>query len=136
MVDQARRSDIHWELKLRQFYPHLQFKDRENVAGEDAWKLEAAEEDGTYDLFFSVRTGLLVRFDSDLHVPNGTSSVSISEYRRVGNVLFSFGAAQTAGRVKWSRKLTEVKFNGPIDGSVFAKPKAPTSPPEKPKGTS
>lgn len=135
LVDMARRADIHWELKLREFYPHLQFKDKEAVGGEDAWKLEAAEQDGIYDFFFSARTGLLVRFDADQHVPDGSSSVSISDYRRVGDVLFSYGAAQTSGPVKWTRKLTEVKFNVPIDESVFEKPKAPPSNPEKPKGS-
>lgn len=134
LVDMARRADIHWELKLGEFYPHLQLKGREAVAGEDAWKLEAPEEDGTYGFFFSVRTGLLVRFDADQHVPDGSSSISISDYRRVGGVLFSYGAAQTSGAVKWTRKLTEVKFNSPIDESVFEKPKAPPSNQEKSNG--
>jgi zinc protease len=134
LVDMARRADIHWELKLREFYPHLQFKGTESVNGEDAWKLEAAEEDGIYDFFFGARTGLLVRFDTGQSIPGETSSVSISDYRRVGAVLFSYGAAQTAGPVKWIRKLTEVKFNSPIDESVFEKPKAPPSTQEKPKG--
>ena len=56
--------------------------------------------------FFSVKTGLLVRFDTDQHTPNGISSVSISDYRPVEKVLFAFGAAQTAGSVKWRRSKT------------------------------
>ena len=92
------------------------------VNGEDAWKLEASLGNSTFDFFFSVKTGLLARFDTDQHVPNGISSVSISDYRPVDNVLFAFGAAQTAGPVKWSRKLNEVKFNEPIDETVFLKP--------------
>jgi hypothetical protein len=122
LADMQRRANIHWDLKLREFYPNIETKGRDTVNGEDAWKLEASLGDSTYDFFFSVKTGLLIRFDSDQHVPNGTSSVSISDYRRVGNVLFAFGAAQTAGSVKWTRRLTEVKFNAPIDESVFAKP--------------
>jgi hypothetical protein len=93
------------------------------VDGEDAWKLEASLENSTFDFFFSTKTGLLIRFDTDQHVPNGISSVSISDYRRVGRVLFAFGAAQTAGAVKWTHKLTEVRFNEPIDDSIFLKPK-------------
>jgi hypothetical protein len=101
----------------------MQVKGREVVNGEDNWKLEASLGNSTYDLFFSVKTGLLMRVDTDQHVPNGTSSVSISDYRPVDKVLFAFGAAQTAGSVKWTRKLTEVKFNEPIDETVFLKPK-------------
>jgi len=127
LADIQRRANIHWNLKLREFYPNIQVKDREVVNGEDSWKLEASLENSTFDFFFSVNTGLLIRFDTDQHVPNGTSSVSISDYRRVDKVLFAFGAAQTAGPVKWSRKLTEVKFNAPIDDTVFSKPQKTAS---------
>ena len=122
LADMQRRANIHWDLKLHEFYPDLQVKGREVVNGEDAWKLEASLGKSTFDFFFSVKTGLLIRFDTDQHVPNGTSSVSISDYRPVDKVLFAFGAAQTAGSVKWSRQLKEVKFNEPIDETVFLKP--------------
>jgi len=122
LADVRRRANIHWNLKLHEFYPNIQVKGRETVNNEDAWKLEASLKNSIFDFFFSVKTGLLIRFDSDQHVPNGTSSVSISDYRPVGKVLFAFGAAQTAGAVKWTRKLTQVKFNEPIADSVFLKP--------------
>ncbi|HET9407931.1 MAG TPA: hypothetical protein VFO39_11895 [Candidatus Sulfotelmatobacter sp.] len=124
LADMQRRAHIHWNLKLHEFYPNLQLKGRETVGDEDAWKLEATVETWTYDLFFSVKSGLLVRFDTDQHTPDGQSSVLISDYRPVGKVLFAFGAAQTGGGTNWSRKLTEVKFNDPVDDSVFLKPKS------------
>ena len=123
LADIQRRANIHWNLKLREFYPNIQVKGRETVSGEDAWKLEATLDNSIYDFFFNVKTGLLTRFDTDQHVANGTSSVSISDYRPVDKVLFAFGASQTAGPVKWRRKLTEVRFNEPIDETVFLKPK-------------
>ena len=122
LADIQRRANIHWDLKLHEFYPNLQVIGHETVNGQDAWKLEAFLENSTFDFFFSVKTGLLIRFDADQHTPNGISSVSISDYRPVEKVLFAFGAAQTAGSVKWTRKLTEVRFNDPIDNSVFARP--------------
>ena len=123
LADIQRRANIHWDLKLHEFYPNIQVKGREVVNGEDAWKLEASLESSTYDFFFSVKTGLLIRFDTDQHGTKGTSSVSISDYRPVDKVLVAYGAAQTEGPVKWTRKLTEVKFNEPIAESVFLKPK-------------
>jgi zinc protease len=125
LADIHRRANIHWDLKLHEFYPNLRVTGHEMVNGEDAWKLEASLENSTFDFFFSMKTGLLIRFDTDQHVQNGTSSVSISDYRSVDKVLFAFGAAQTAGPVKWTRKLTEVRFNEPIDDSVFARPEKP-----------
>lgn len=127
LADIQRRANIHWNLKLHEFYPNIMVKGRETVNGEDSWKLEASLGNSTFDFFFSVKTGLLMRFDTDQHVPGGTSSVSISDYRPVGKVLFAFGAAQTAGAVKWTRKLTEVTFNQPIDDSVFLKPEKASS---------
>jgi len=123
LADIQRRANIHWNLRLHEFYPDIQVKSHQTVDGEDAWKLEASLENSTFDFFSSTKTGLLIRFDTDQHVPNGISSVSISDYRRVGRVLFAFGAAQTAGAVKWTHKLTEVRFNEPIDDSIFLKPK-------------
>jgi hypothetical protein len=120
LADMIRRAHIHWNLP--ELYPDIHIKSHETTAGEDTWNLEANVEGSTYDFFFSVKTGLLVRFDTDQHVTNGSTSVVISDYRSVGKVLFAFGAAQIAGSsVKWVRKLTEVKFNGPINDSIFAK---------------
>ena len=56
----------------------------------------------------------LYHFDTDEHTPNGTSSVSISDYCPVDNVLFAFGAAQTKGPVKWNRRLTDVTFKATL----------------------
>jgi hypothetical protein len=122
LADIRRRANIHWDLRLHEFYPNLRVTGRETVDGQGAWKLEASLDNYIFDFFFSVKTGLLIRFDTDPHVPNGTTSVSIGDYRPVGKVLFAFGAAQTGGTVKWTRKLTEVKFNQPIDNLVFARP--------------
>lgn len=88
LADIQRRANIHWNLKLHEFYPNMQVKSQEVVDGEDSWKLGASLENSIYDFFFSVKTGLLIRFDSDQHVPNGNSSVSISDYRPVDKVLF------------------------------------------------
>lgn len=126
LADIRRRAHIHWDLKLREFYPDIKVVGHELVNGEDAWKLEASPDGPTYDLFFSIKSGLLIRFDTNEHASNVTSSVSISDYRQVDKVWFAFGAAQTAGPVKWTRKLTEVTFNQPIDDSIFLKPEKTT----------
>ena len=122
LADMRRRAHIHWNLKLREFYPNIKVVGREAVNGGDAWKLEASMEEATYDLFFSVETGLLVRFSTDKRVTNGKSTVVITDYRKIDKVLFAFGAVMTEGPLKWNRKLLEVTFNQPIDDTVFRKP--------------
>jgi outer membrane lipoprotein-sorting protein len=126
LSDMRRRSDIHWNLKLKEFYPGLKVIAREKVRGKDAWVLEASVDTWTYRLYFGAVSGLLVRFDTDTHEPGDNSSVLIGDYRPVGLVRFSFSASMTTPKGGWSRQLNEVKFNVPIDDSVFAKPGQPT----------
>jgi hypothetical protein len=128
LADVRRRADIHWNLRLRQLYPGLHVKRREQLRGGDAWKLEAAAGNWTYDFYFDVRTGLLVRFDTD-RISN-SSSVEFADYRRVGRVLFAFGATELTAPLTWSQTVTDVRFNAPVDDGVFAKPESRPRPRE------
>lgn len=122
LADISRRSDIHWNLKLKEFYPGLKVIGREKVDGKDAWALEATVDSWTYRVYFDTETGLMVRFDTDTHEPDGTSSVLIGDYKKVGNVQFSFAASMTSPKGGWSRQLSDVKFNVPIDDAIFVRP--------------
>ena len=122
LSDMSRRSDIHWDLKLKEFYPGLKVIGREKVNGKYAWALESTVDTWTFRLYFDTESGLLLRFDTDTHEAKGTSSVLIGDYRQVGNVRFAFAASITTPKGGTSRQLTEVKFNVSIDDSVFAKP--------------
>ncbi|MGE5617092.1 MAG: hypothetical protein ACM3X5_09270, partial [Bacillota bacterium] len=84
LADIRRRADIHWNLKLREFYPDLAVVGRENVGKGDAWRLESNVDGWTYRFFFDTGTGLLVRFDTDTHAPGGNSTVLVGDYRQVG----------------------------------------------------
>ena len=123
LADIRHRADIHWNLKLREFYPDLAVTGRQNVDGRDAWVLESTVDGWTYRFFFDTGTGLLIRFDTDTHKPGGNSTIVVGDYRQVGPIRFSFAASMTSARGGWSRQLSEVKLNVPIDGSVFARPK-------------
>ncbi|HEX8766566.1 MAG TPA: hypothetical protein VF740_15460, partial [Candidatus Acidoferrum sp.] len=122
LADISRRSDIHWNLKLKEFYPGLKVTGRDKVDGIDAWTLEATVDGWTYRLYFDSATGLLVRFDTDTHKPAGDSSVLIADYRDVGKVRFAYSASMASSGGGWSRKLSEVNFNVPIDDAIFARP--------------
>lgn len=122
LSDIRRRSDIHWNLKLKEFYPGLKVTGREKVDGKDAWALEATVDTWTFRLYFDSATGLLVRFDTDTHQPTGNSSVLIGDYREVGKMRFAYAASMQSSQGGWSRQLDKVNFNVPIDDSVFARP--------------
>lgn len=126
LSDIRRRADIHWDLKLKEFYSGLKLVGHEKVSGKDAWVLEDTLDGWTYRFYFDSSSGLLVRFDTDTHKPGRASSVLISDYRQVGQVRFAFGASMTSSKLSWSRRLNEVRFNIPIDDAVFAKPSGQT----------
>jgi hypothetical protein len=121
LADVRRRADILWHVKLKKLYPGLKLKGRETIEGQDAWVLEVMQDGWTFDMCFDIGTGLMVRFDTDTGEPNGASKVLISDYRPVGHLQFSFGAAMITNEVVWRRKLTDVKFNVPIDDELFRK---------------
>jgi hypothetical protein len=121
LADVRRRAHILWHVKLKELYPGLQLKGRENIEGKDAWVLEVTQDGWTFDMCFDVDSGLMVRFDTNTGEPNGASKVLISDYRPVNDVQFSFTAQMIANKVIWRRKLTEVKLNVPIDDVLFRK---------------
>lgn len=121
LADVRRRADILWHVKLKELYPGLKLKGRESIEGKYAWVLEFSEDKWTFDLFFDVDSGLMVRFDTDTGEPNGASKVLISDYRLVDDVQFSFTAEMITNKVVWRRKLMEVKFNVPVDDELFRK---------------
>ena len=116
-----RRADIEWHVKLKELYPGLKVKGRETIEGKDAWVLEVKQDNWTFDLCFDVVTGLMVRFDTDTGEPEGRSQVLIWDYRPIGDVRFSYAASMSTTKVVWRRRLTDVKFNVPIDDGLFLK---------------
>lgn len=122
LADLLRRADLQWHLKLKEYYPGLKIKDRETIIGQDVWVLDATVEGVTHRWYFNVGNGELIRFDTDAADPQGSSSILISDYRPVGTVRIAYAASFTSPKLKWSRKLSEVRINAPVDDALFVKP--------------
>src|ERR1700722_1575156 len=52
LSDISRRTDIHWNLKLKEFYPGLKVVGSEKVNGADAWALESTVDSWTFHFYF------------------------------------------------------------------------------------
>jgi len=124
LSDMVRRSDPHWPIKLKEYYPGIKIKDRETVDGQDAWVLEATLDGARYRWYFDTGKGEMIRFDTETGKAETSNSILIGDYRPVGTLRFAFGASFSSAQLKWNRKLSEVRFNAPIDDAVFAKPDA------------
>lgn len=132
LSDLLRRADLHWHLKLKEYYPSLKIKDRETIIGQDVWVLEGTADGVTHRWYFNVGNGQLIRFDTDAEDAEKSSSILISDYRPVGNVQLAYTASFTSPKLKWTRKLSEVRVNVPIDDALFAKPDVPKTPAPQP----
>jgi outer membrane lipoprotein-sorting protein len=121
LADMRRRADIQWPVKLKELYPGLHLMGGETIEGKDAWVLEVTQDQWTFRLCFDVITGLMIRFDTDTGEKDGISQVFIGDYRQVANMQFSYAARMSTTKVIWTRKLSEVKFNVPVDDALFQK---------------
>lgn len=129
-LDKVRR-DVRFnrELKFKSLYPDLACKGSEKVDDEDAWLLESKPSASSKEKFwFSAKTGLLLREDSEFQGPQGVVKVSTfpRDYKAYDGLKVP-GALKmkisTAGQeFEFTMKFLSVKHNVPIDEAKFAKP--------------
>ncbi len=124
-----RDAEFHRELKMKALYPDLAYKGSEMLDGEAVQLLESKPSPTSKERFwFSSKTGLLVRQESEFAGPQGKVHVNarMFEFRVVDGVRYPhlLKCAVQVGDQKFdfSIKLAEIKHNGPIADAVFAKP--------------
>jgi zinc protease len=120
-----RNADFHREIKLKEIYPKMIMKGKENVNGRDAYVIEATPADGPPELMsFDAESGLLVRVQAQVEGPTGPVPVDtiLEDYREVDGVKLPFVIHQSLPEFSFVIRLTEVKHNVPIDDAKFDKP--------------
>ncbi|HXP62558.1 MAG TPA: hypothetical protein VN829_18810, partial [Dongiaceae bacterium] len=117
------------EFKLKSIYPDLAYKGTEKVGDEEAWVLESKPTASSKESFwFSTKTGLLLRQDSEFQGPAGVISVNVlpRDYRTFDGLKYP-GAMKlnvsSAGQgLEFTMKFVSVKHNVEIEAAKFAKP--------------
>jgi hypothetical protein len=124
-----RDADFHRELNLKTLYPGLAFKGAEKLDGEEVHVLESKPSGSSLERFsFSVKSGLLVRQESEFTGPQGKISADIrsEDYRAVDGVNYphALKIKMNAGgqEFEFSLKIIELRHNVPIEDAKFAKP--------------
>jgi photosynthetic reaction center cytochrome c subunit len=86
---------------------------------------------GRETLYFDPQSGLLVRRTTLLRTPLGpiAQQADYSDYRDVDGVKIPFSVRVARADVIQTRKVTEAKFNVPVDDSNFAMPARPAGAP-------
>ncbi len=117
------------DLSYKSLYPDLTYKGTEKVGDEDAWLLESKPTATSKERFwFSSKTGLLLRQESQYEATEGTVTVNTlaQDYK-------TFDGLKYPGTIKlkissggqdlaFAIKSTDVNHNVEIDSAKFAKP--------------
>jgi len=126
-----RDAEFHRDLKLKTLLPDLAFKGTEKVGEEEAYVLEAKPTATSKEkLWFSAKSGLLLRQDSEFEGQQGAVKVSVmpQDYKTVealkypGAMKMKFSAG--GQEFEFTMKTVEIKHNEKIDDAKFAKPSA------------
>lgn len=124
-----RDARFHRELSYRSIYPDLAYKGIEKVGDDAAWLLESKPTASSKERFwFSTKTALLIRQESQYQGPDGDVSVNAlpQDYK-------TFDALKFPGTIKitlssggqefgFTLRCLGVKHNVEIDSAKFAKP--------------
>lgn len=124
-----RDARFHRELNYKSVYPDLAYKGIEKVGDEEAWLLESKPTASSKERFwFSTKTVLLIRQESQYEGPDGAVTVSLfpQDYKVFDGLKFP-GALKlkfsSAGQgFEFTLKFLDVKHNVEIDSAKFAKP--------------
>ena len=120
-----RDADFFQVLDLKKLYPQMTLKGKEDVGTWPAYVIEANSGDGTIrHMYFDVSSGLLVHYVEDTDTPAGRDQVEsfLEDYRDVEGVKLPHTVRQVHGKIVLIVRVTETKWDQPIDDAKFAKP--------------
>jgi hypothetical protein len=119
-------SDFYRDIRLKELYPKISLKSKERVGDREAYVVEAPHEDGSSEkMYFDTESGLLIQSEVPIDVPDEGKTIVNSQYedyRELEGVKVAFTIRQTSADFDYVIKLSEVKYNVPIDDAKFKKP--------------
>ncbi len=125
-LSSTKRDAIFYQsLELKKTYPQMTVKGKEDVGTWPAYVIEGSSSDGAVrHMYFDVSSGLLIRTDEESDSPQGRDTIQFffEDYRDVDGVKQPFTVRQVHGKVSFIVRLTDVKWDAPIDDAKFAKP--------------
>ncbi|MEJ7615590.1 MAG: hypothetical protein WKF30_01145 [Pyrinomonadaceae bacterium] len=119
-------AEFYRDYKLKELYPKMTLKGKEQSGGRDVYVIEAAAPGVAKKMYFDAGTGLLARMDSVLEGANGKRSIEeyFDDYKDVEGVKFAHTYRQINPEYNFTFKFNEVKFNAAVDDAKFVKPAA------------
>ena len=125
----ARDADFFHPLHLRQIYRAITVKGEEKIGDQDVYALEGRvpRNDVPDKIYFSARTGLLVRLIRLRHTAEGLSVLQedFLDYRDVDGVKVPFTILQSGSAEDLTIKLDQIRFGVELEDSEFQLPEFP-----------
>jgi len=125
LADARRSATFNVELKLKTIYKTLAVTGRERVGQRDAYVVLATPAEGSPSrMFFDVETGLMVRQSMTRESPQGPVDVDVylEDVRVVDGIKQPFVVRQVTQQFTIVFRLTEIKYNVPLDDAMFKRP--------------
>jgi len=125
LADARRSATFNVELKLKTIYKTLAVTGREKVGSRDAYVVLATPAEGSPSrMFFDVESGLMVRQSMTRESPNGPVDVDVylEDVRDVAGIKQPFVVRQVTQQFTIVFRLSEVKYNVPLDDAIFKRP--------------
>lgn len=128
------RQNLFNDLKLKEQFTRIGYGGKEKIDGKDVYVLRGQNLDGKSErLYFDMQTGLLVRRITSTPTVVGLipEQIDYEDYRDVDGLKMPFTVRfiSVDSFNNWTRKLTEIKLNVPVDETKFNKPPAPAPTP-------
>ncbi len=126
-------SDFYGVLHLKDLYPDMAVSGKEKIGDREAWVIVSAVSDRRIEkLYFDTQTGLLLRIYGLTLTPLARipDQIDFADYRDVDGLKLPFSITQslTNPEAGWTRRITDIKHNEPIDETKFDMPAPPAAP--------
>ncbi len=117
-----RNADFQRALHLKEQYKTVAVTGKTKAGDREAYVVEATPpEGGTEKMFFDAENGLLLRTEAP-GPESGTIVSTFSDYKDVEGLKVAHTIQQDLPNVSLVVKITELKFDVPVDDAKFAKP--------------
>ena len=117
-----READLFLPTNIKTAYPKLDFRAVDRVDGRDAYMVQATTASNLRErLYFDVASGLLVRrvVASPTMFGAFVYQIDYQDYKPFDGIQIPTTVKYSMPNLRWTKKVTAVKQNTPIDDSVF-----------------
>ncbi|MFZ1700656.1 MAG: c-type cytochrome [Pyrinomonadaceae bacterium] len=117
-----REAEMFSPANLKLTFPKMDYRSADRIDGKDVYLVLATTAGNLRErLYFDVMSGLLVRriASSPTVFGNFVYQVDYSDYKDFGGVKLPTTTKYAVPHIQWTRKISEVKNNVPVDDGVF-----------------